>query len=86
MFDQSVLGEFESDQEILDQLKEYSESWYFGLDTTETWLENILAEKDNLFSIATLEGSYSAHILSLRKQTIAVLTPIIAINSYLLLL
>lgn len=71
-FDQSVIGEFDSEQEILDQLEEYNKLWYFGLDTSQEWLDNINAEKQNLFSISSSEGIYTAHILSLRKQPIAV--------------
>ena len=55
------------------QLEEFHKSWYFGMDNTDEWLDNIEAETENMFSIdVNQQGVYSAHFLSLRKQTIAV--------------
>eukprot|EP01111_Echinosteliopsis_oligospora_P001435 TRINITY_DN12171_c0_g1_i1.p1 TRINITY_DN12171_c0_g1~~TRINITY_DN12171_c0_g1_i1.p1 ORF type:complete len:283 (+),score=53.16 TRINITY_DN12171_c0_g1_i1:97-945(+) len=71
-FDQAVIGEIESDSEILEQMEVYSKNWFFGLDTTNEWNDNIICETPNLFSMAMKEGVYTAHILSLRPQLISV--------------
>ena len=49
--DSILLGGFDSDDELLDTLEEYSSSWYIGLDSDPGWRQAVLDETPSLFSL-----------------------------------
>ena len=49
--DSILLGGFDSDEELLDMLEEYSTAWYIGLDSDPGWRQAILDHTSSLFSL-----------------------------------
>ncbi|KAF0306514.1 Pecanex-like protein 4 [Amphibalanus amphitrite] len=72
--DSILLGGFDSDDELLDTLEEYSTDWYIGLDSDPGWREAVLQHKPSLFSLGydDSRNTYTSHLLSLGDQTVSV--------------
>ncbi|OTF80173.1 hypothetical protein BLA29_009946, partial [Euroglyphus maynei] len=52
-FDQMIFTEETmNDEEIIEQLKEFDQNWYFGSIDSPGWRDSVLAEKLQLFSIS----------------------------------
>ena len=49
--DSILLGGFDSDDELLDMLQEYSSDWYIGLDSDPDWRQAVLGHTPSLFSL-----------------------------------
>lgn len=51
MYDEAVLGEATSHEELAEYLTEYENDWYMGKDTDEDWARAVINNKPNLFSL-----------------------------------
>lgn len=51
MYDEAVLGEVTSHEELAEYLTEYENDWYMGKDTDDDWAKAVINNKPNLFSL-----------------------------------
>ncbi|XP_046577291.1 pecanex-like protein 4 [Haliotis rubra] len=68
MIDEVLLGPISSDEELIEYLQDYDDSWYIGRDSDPQWSKSVLANTNNLFSLGhnSIQGTYSSRVLSLQ--------------------
>ncbi|KAH9422770.1 Pecanex-like protein 4 [Dermatophagoides pteronyssinus] len=61
-----------TDEEIINNLKEFDQNWYFGSIDSPEWRDAVLAEKLQLFSISkdVVKEIYQSHMLTLKDMDI----------------
>ncbi|XP_070577011.1 pecanex-like protein 4 [Ptychodera flava] len=71
-YDQAVLGEIESHEELAEYLQEYENDWYIGCEKDEAWSTAVLQGKTSLFSLVydAVDGVYNGRVLS-KQQVMA---------------
>nr|XP_027200557.1 pecanex-like protein 4 [Dermatophagoides pteronyssinus] len=72
-FDQMIFAEETlTDEEIINNLKEFDQNWYFGSIDSPEWRDAVLAEKLQLFSISkdVVKEIYQSHMLTLKDMDI----------------
>lgn len=69
-YDEAVLGEVTSEDELVEYLTEYDRDWYLGSETDHEWQLSIMHEKPFLFSLGRdkSKGTYTSRVLT--KQEI----------------
>lgn len=69
-YDEAVLGEVTSDDELMEYMTEYDRDWYLGADTDRDWQLSVQGGKPYLFSLGRdkSKGSYTSRVLT--KQEI----------------
>jgi len=69
-YDEAVLGEVTSEDELAEYMTEYDRDWYLGTETDHDWQLSIMNEKPFLFSLGRDKGkgTYTSRVLS--KQEI----------------
>ena len=55
-YDEAVLGEVTSEDELAEYLTEYDRNWYLGTETDQDWQLSIMNEKPFLFSLGRDKG------------------------------
>ncbi|XP_078350491.1 pecanex-like protein 4 [Oculina patagonica] len=69
-YDEAVLGEVTSEEELAKYMTEYDRDWYLGTETDHDWQLSIMHEKPFLFSLGRDKGkgTYTSRVLT--KQEI----------------
>jgi len=77
-YDEAVLGEVTSEDELVEYMTEYDRDWYLGTEADRNWQLSILDEKPCLFSLGRdkSKGTYTSRVLT--KQEI--LAPVGRLN------
>lgn len=55
-YDEAVLGEVTSEDELAEYMTEYDRDWYLGTETDHDWQLSIIQEKPFLFSLGRDKG------------------------------
>lgn len=50
-YDEAVIGPVESNEELLETLRDFEENWFIGIENKPGWNEAVLLEKPNLFTM-----------------------------------
>ncbi|XP_077997388.1 pecanex-like protein 4 [Glandiceps talaboti] len=69
-YDQAVLGEIDSHEELAEYLQEYENDWYIGCEKDAEWSAAVLQVKNNLFSLVydPVDAVYNGRVLT--KQAV----------------
>jgi len=60
-YDEAVLGEVTSEDELAEYMTEYDRDWYLGAETDKDWQLSIMKEKPFLFSLGRDKGKVSCY-------------------------
>lgn len=61
-YDEAVLGEVTSEDELAEYMTEYDRDWYLGAETDKDWQLSIMNEKPFLFSLGRDKGKVSCYL------------------------
>ena len=60
-YDEAVLGEVSSEDELAEYMTEYDRDWYLGNETDHAWQLSIMNEKPFLFSLGRDKGKVNCN-------------------------